>query len=63
MLTFSIVDVSLHLHDLAWYRNIDSAALHELSLTQPSAQALSQHFWMDVSRSKSNNEYRGPNDI
>jgi len=42
---------------------IESAALHELSLTQASVQALSQHLWMDVFRSKSNNECRGPNDI
>jgi len=40
---------------------IDSAALHELSLTQASVQALSQHFWMDVSQSKSINDCRGPN--
>ena len=42
---------------------IDSEALHELSLTQASVQALSQHIWMDASRSKSSNECRGPNDI
>ena len=44
ILTFRIVGVSLHPHDLVrGVGIIDSAALHELSLTQASVQVFSQH--------------------